>query len=356
MSDFSRRLIAWQHKHGRHDLPWSGADPYRVWLSEIMLQQTQVATVVGYFERFLVRFPDIAALAAASQEDVLALWSGLGYYARARNLHRAARIVMEQYGGQFPRQPEQIQQLPGIGRSTAAAIAAFCFNARSPILDGNVKRVFARQFGMDGDPAARATEERMWQTAQALLPAAAAMPRYTQALMDLGATLCTRSRPRCDQCPVAASCVARAENRVAELPSPRARRVKPNKSARYLLAWRGDEVFLEIRPPAGIWGGLLVPPEIPPDAVAADWCRRELGLNVAFERELAPLRHVFTHFVLDMRALVCRVQGSANLAAEAHGRWVKAGQLAGAALPAPVRLLLDAALSSARRADSDIAE
>ncbi|MBL8484034.1 MAG: A/G-specific adenine glycosylase, partial [Rhodocyclaceae bacterium] len=320
---------------------------YRVWVSEIMLQQTQVATVAGYFARFMARFPDLPALAAASQEDVLSLWSGLGYYARARNLHRAAGIVMERHGGQFPEQLADIEALPGIGRSTAAAIAAFCHGTRAPILDGNVKRVFARHFGIDGDPAARATETRMWEIAAAQLPAASGMAGYTQALMDLGATVCTRTRPRCADCPVAASCIALADGRVAQLPAARARRSKPEKSARYAIVRLGDEIYLETRAPAGIWGGLLVPPELPPGADAADWCQRELGLRLVAARELAPLRHVFTHFVLHMQAWLCAVEGSANRAAEARGRWLNLGQIASAALPAPVRTLLLAAAGAA---------
>ena len=218
MSEFAERVVAWQTAHGRRGLPWQGArDPYRVWLSEIMLQQTRVATVVDYYARFLRRFPDLASLAAAPLADVMRLWAGLGYYSRARNLHACARRVVTEHGGEFPRDAQALARLPGIGRTTAAAIAAFCFDERVAILDGNVKRVLARHFGIEGDPRAAAVQCRLWQLAGELLPPRRAMRAYTQGLMDLGATVCTRARPRCEACPIASNCVALRTGRVIEL-------------------------------------------------------------------------------------------------------------------------------------------
>ena len=239
MQDFASRLTAWQRRHGRRGLPWQGTrDPYRVWLAEVMLQQTQVAAVIPYYERFLARFPDVAALAAASQDEVLRLWSGLGYYARGRNLHAAAQAIAAR--GAFPRTPEDIGALPGVGRSTAAAIAVFAFGRRAAILDGNAKRVFARCFGVEGD-------KRQWDLAERLLPARG-IRTYTQALMDLGATLCTRSRPACDRCPVAARCVARIEDRVDELPARRKRAPLPLRRATWYVVLHQGQVLLERRP------------------------------------------------------------------------------------------------------------
>lgn len=224
---FAARLLNWQRTHGRHDLPWQASrEPYRIWLSEIMLQQTQVETVIPYYLRFLQRFPDLPALAAASLEDVLALWSGLGYYARARNLHRAAREVRDQHDGQFPRTAAEIANLPGIGRSTAAAIAAFAHGERAAILDGNVKRVLCRVFGVEGFPGSAAVDRELWALAERLLPEAE-IGRYIQAQMDLGATVCTRSRPACGRCPFAADCIAQRSGRIAELPTPRPRKAVP---------------------------------------------------------------------------------------------------------------------------------
>ena len=254
VSDFASRLIRWHKRHGRHDLPWQNTtDPYRVWLSEIMLQQTQVATVIPYYRRFLERFPQLADLAAAPVDEVMALWSGLGYYARARNLHAAARAVIAEHGGVFPRDPAAIAQLPGIGRSTANSIATFCFGAHAPILDGNVKRVLCRAFGIEGFPGSGAVEKRLWALAEELMPARQGAI-YNQAQMDLGATLCTRSRPRCEDCPLAGLCVARSTGRTTELPEAKPRRAIPQRHATLLVLLDGKRVLLETRPPSGIWG------------------------------------------------------------------------------------------------------
>jgi A/G-specific adenine glycosylase len=316
MPAFAPALIAWQRRHGRHDLPWqAGRDPYRIWLAEVMLQQTQVQTVTPYYRRFLARFPDVARLAGATEDQVLRLWSGLGYYARGRNLHAAARAVTARGG--FPTTAAALQELPGIGRSTAAAIAVFAFGRREAILDGNVKRVLARRFGVQGEKA-------QWTLAEKLLPRRN-VRAYTQALMDLGATVCTRSRPACGRCPVAAACVARKEGRIADLPAPRARKSLPVKRANWFVYMRAGEVLLERRPGAGLWGGLWTFPEARLPATPRG-------------RKLPALEHGFTHFRLRAQPWLCPVRGAAPLAA---GRlWLDITEATGAAVPAPVRALL----------------
>jgi A/G-specific adenine glycosylase len=312
---FSAKLIAWHRRHGRKGLPWQGTrDPYRIWLSEVMLQQTQVATVIPYYVRFLEAYPTAAALAAASQEDVLRLWAGLGYYARGRNLHAAARIIAAQG---FPRSAEAIQELPGVGRSTAAAIAAFAFGARAAILDGNVKRVLSRGFGLE-------KEADLWALAERLLPEQG-IEAYTQALMDLGATICTRTKPRCGDCPIQTTCIARKEDRVAELPAPRRRKPLPQREVTWLVLRQGREVLLEKRPAVGIWGGLWCFPEAPTHAEGT---------------LLEPLEHGFTHFRLRIRPLLCELPKKASRA-ESPGRlWIDITQATEAAVPAPVKTLL----------------
>ncbi|SIP95208.1 A/G-specific DNA-adenine glycosylase [Aromatoleum tolulyticum] len=340
-SDFALRLIAWHRGHGRHDLPWQNTrDPYRIWLSEIMLQQTQVDTVIPYYARFLARFPDLARLAAAPVDDVLALWSGLGYYARARNLHRAAQAVVTRHDGEFPRRAAEIAELPGIGRSTAAAIAAFAFGERAAILDGNVKRVLCRVFGIGGFPGERAVEQRLWALAEDLLPQTG-IGTYIQAQMDLGATLCTRARPACGRCPMAEMCVALREERVGELPAARPKKAVPQRHARVAAIVADGEVLLERRPPTGIWGGLLALPEIPeqePDA--ARWVEMRYGLSAHATRPLAVLNHAFTHFRLEMTPVLVEVAGRGRVAADDDHRWLALDALADAGLPTPVRRIL----------------
>ncbi|MDY0057315.1 MAG: A/G-specific adenine glycosylase [Methyloversatilis sp.] len=344
--DFAATLVRWQRLHGRHDLPWQTGDAYRVWVSEIMLQQTQVQTVIGYYHRFMQRFPTLAALAAADEATVMENWSGLGYYARARNLHRAAREVMARFGGTFPRTVEDIESLPGIGRSTASAITTFCFGAQAPILDGNVKRVFARVFAIDGFPGTRAVEQRMWALARALMPSRDGAV-YTQALMDLGATLCTRNRPRCDDCPVAARCEARLQGRQRELPAPRPAKVRPQRLRHALLVTTPDAVLLERRPGHGIWGGLLSLPELAaqtlPDAQseAAGWLAAH-GIAGGAAQAMAPLIHGFTHFELHLVPLRIAVEQRSTFAAESSLYWQPRADATSAALPAPVRRLLEA--------------
>ena len=342
-SDFSRRLIAWHKQHGRKGLPWQNTtDPYRVWLSEIMLQQTQVATVTPYYQRFLERFPTLADLAAAPVEDVMPLWSGLGYYARARNLHKCAQAVMVQHGGEFPRDAALIAELPGIGRSTANAIASFCFGAQTPILDGNVKRVFARCFGIEGFPGALKIEREMWALAEALMPAQDT-GIYTQAQMDLGATICTRGKPLCSRCPMADICVAQRDNRTAELPAPRPKKAVPERESVFLLMQGPQGMLLEQRPPSGIWGGLLCLPELPAGADAAHYVQQRYGVRAEAWQELPALRHTFTHFRLTLRPLHAQVT-QLPAAMEGNLRWLAAADYAAAALPTPIRSLLEMAL------------
>lgn len=339
MHDFAQRLIAWQRRHGRHDLPWQHTcDAYAVWVAEIMLQQTQVDTVIPYYQRFLARFPDLATLASAPLDEVLALWSGLGYYARARNLHAAARYIVERHDGAFPRRFEDIRALPGVGRSTAAAIAALSHGERYAILDGNVRRVLCRLFGIDGWPGERAVEERLWQLADALLPERD-IGTYTQGLMDLGATLCTRHRPRCDTCPFAAECVAARQGRQNELPNPRPRKDLPERATLMLILRHGVEIMLERRPPAGIWGGLWSLPECAVDDDPATAAKR-LGCESAAARPLPSLIHTFTHFRLEIRPWLLSVDRQV-MAAESSGRlWLMPDEAIRAAVPTPVRRLL----------------
>jgi A/G-specific adenine glycosylase len=336
VSKFASALIEWQKKHGRRDLPWQGTtDPYRIWLSEVMLQQTQVSAVIPYYERFLSRFPGLEALAAASEDDVLQLWSGLGYYARGRNLHAAAKSVLRL--GSFPASAEEIEKLPGIGRSTAAAIAAFAFGERAAILDGNVKRVLARYFGIEGWPGEKPVESRLWARANAVLPKTGIEP-YTQALMDLGATVCIRNAPRCDACPVRSGCSARKARRTAEIPAPRPRKALPQKTVTWLVLRRGAEVLLEKRPSLGIWGGLWSFPESPAKDVEG-YCRRVLGCEADSKKVLEPLEHGFTHFRLQIRPLLCEVTRKPSF--KTPGRqWIDVDGVAEAAVPSPVRTLI----------------
>ena len=330
MPDFAQKLILWQRRHGRHGLPWQGTrDPYRIWLSEIMLQQTQVAAVIPYYERFLARFPDIPALAGASEDEVLRLWSGLGYYARGRNLLRAAREVVK--AGRFPGTLEEIQALPGVGPSTAAAIAAFAFGRRAAILDGNVKRALARCFGVEGEKSQRALAEK-------LLPARG-IETYTQALMDLGATICTRTKPACGRCPVAKDCVALREDRVGELPAPRERKALPLRRSTWLVMLHKGSVLLERRPSTGIWGGLWVFPELVSGSPES-FCRKVLGCEVKQSQRLPEIEHGFTHFKLRVRPFRCTVRNILPRA-ESPGRiWLDLDDAIRAAVPAPVKKLL----------------
>jgi len=298
-------LLAWFDRAGRKHLPWQqDPTPYRVWVSEIMLQQTQVATVIGYYERFMQRFPDVHALAAAPVDEVLHLWTGLGYYARARNLHRAAQLIVTEHGGEFPQTIEAVQALPGIGRSTAGAILALSRGQRHPILDGNVKRVLARYFGIEGFPGERAVEKKLWELAEECTPAER-VAHYTQAIMDLGATLCVRSRPLCPVCPLAAHCVARIEGRQSVLPAPRPKKIRPQRTAYVVLMVRDDgAVLLERRPPAGIWGGLWTLPQF------------DERQSIPGAVPLPPYFHSFTHFDLTLQPLLVRAASMQSVVAD----------------------------------------
>jgi len=335
------RIIRWQKKHGRHDLPWQGTrDAYRIWLAEIMLQQTQVAAVIPYYRRFLARFRDLRSLAAAPLDDVLALWSGLGYYARARSLHRAAGVIADQHRGRFPRDVDAIRALPGIGRSTAAAISVFAFGGRHAILDGNVKRLFARLFGIRGWPGDARTEARLWRAAERELPQRG-VETYTQGLMDLGATVCTRSKPCCGDCPLRRDCVALARGMVARLPAPRPRKALPQRSTRMLVLMHAGQVLLEKRAPSGIWGGMWSLPEAAPRDDLGALCAQRYGAQVAACEPLPAIAHGFTHFKLAIepqRVRVARVASNAVPGA----MWLPLEDALGAAIPAPVRRILSA--------------
>jgi A/G-specific adenine glycosylase len=346
---FADLLIAWQREHGRHDLPWQASrDPYRIWLSEIMLQQTQVVTVIPYFERFIARFPTIDALARADENAVLTLWSGLGYYTRARNLHRAVCEIAEKFGGVFPREFDAILSLPGIGRSTAAAIGAFAFGDRRAILDGNVKRVLARYLGVTGFPGDKHVEEKLWREAQALLPKSE-IEAYTQGLMDLGATLCVRVRPRCQRCPVHDACVARRDDRVAELPTRKPAKALPEKQTVMLMILHEGEVLLEKRPPSGIWGGLWSFPEIAAKNEATRYCANALGLDVHLGKTWRVLDHGFTHYKLKIVPQPVTVVKRHARAKEGGRIWIAVQDAIGAAVPAPVRKLLGRWMEFGRR-------
>ncbi|BCM26160.1 A/G-specific adenine glycosylase [Methyloradius palustris] len=340
MSEFATRLIAWQKVHGRHDLPWQNTrDPYAIWVSEIMLQQTQVTAVIGYYAKFMQRFPDIATLANATQEEVLQYWSGLGYYSRARNLHKAAQTIMAEHGGQFPQDFEVIQQLSGIGRSTAAAIASFAFNQPQTILDGNVKRVLARHYLVEGWPGLPKVEKQLWVLAEGLLPEHG-MVAYTQGLMDLGATLCTRSKPKCLLCPLNSTCSAYQQNRVKELPASKPRKVSPQKQTTMLLLLNGNEVMLEKRPSSGIWGGLWSLPEIGMHEIAVEVAASRFGLQTEVEEPLPLVNHAFTHFKLEITPQPLQLLHKPLQANAPNIIWLPIEDAIDAALPTPVRNIL----------------
>lgn len=343
-TDFALRLLDWFDVHGRHDLPWQHPrDPYRVWLSEVMLQQTQVATVIPYFERFIARFPDINALAQAPVDEVLRHWAGLGYYARARNLHRAAQVLAQQHRGEFPDHFDAVAALPGVGRSTAGAILAQAFDQPLAILDGNVRRVLARHAGIDGWPGLPRVQQQLWTIAQARMPARRCAD-YTQAVMDLGSLVCRARQPQCAQCPVHADCVAQREQRVAQLPAPRPARERPHREAYALLIVNAQhEVLLERRPPAGIWGGLWC---VPMSAPGAAWTPRaaELGLDDTACEPLPPFDHAFTHFQLHVQPLRFRTAHTAPGVEESSAQaWIKLDQPhTWPGLPSPIRKWLEA--------------
>jgi A/G-specific adenine glycosylase len=347
---FSNALLTWFDTHGRHDLPWQkNRTPYRVWISEIMLQQTQVTTVIPYYQRFMSRFPDVQSLAAAHLDEVLHLWTGLGYYARGRNLHKAAQQICDTLHGEFPNTMDEVMSLPGIGRSTAGAILALSSNQHHAILDGNVKRVLSRFHAIAGWPGQRQVEQQLWAYAQACTPTVRTSD-YTQAIMDLGATLCTRSKPRCANCPVSTHCQARQQQRTTDFPGKKPRKTLPVRQAVMLMLRygdRGEQVLLQQRPASGIWGGLwsFPQPEVNRNDYPAlqDWCRDKLGYELADIQTWPELRHTFSHFHLDITPVEARLKDHTNTVMESTGSvWYNTAQPDTRGLAAPVKRLLEA--------------
>ena len=339
---FGRRVLDWFDTHGRKSLPWKqNPTPYRVWVSEIMLQQTQVAAVIPYYERFMARFPDLVDLAAADLDEVLGLWAGLGYYARARHLHQAARIVRDRHGGELPLDSALLQALPGIGRSTAGAILALAAGQRQPILDGNVKRLLARFVAVEGWPGESRVLATLWALAERYTPAER-LADYTQAMMDLGAMVCTPRRPRCDRCPLAVSCAAHDRGRELDYPTPKPKRNLPVRATRMLLLRGAEgEVLLERRPPVGVWGGLWSFPECPPEVDITDWCRERFGLEVMIGTPWPMLRYGFSHFHLDITPVPGTVSGWNGVVMEGERFvWYNARCPDDRGVAAPVRQLL----------------
>ncbi|HDZ55684.1 MAG TPA: adenine DNA glycosylase [Pseudomonas xinjiangensis] len=336
---FSLAVLDWYDRHGRKDLPWQhDMTAYRVWVSEIMLQQTQVATVIPYYQRFMETLPDVEALAAAAVDEVLHLWTGLGYYSRARNLHKAASIVVEQFDGHFPRSAEELMSLPGIGRSTAGAIASLSMGLRAPILDGNVKRVLARYHAVQGWPGERAVHDRLWALAERYTPGNR-VNHYTQAMMDLGATVCTRSKPSCLVCPLQTGCEARMSGEPTLFPGSKPRKVLPIRTCQMpMLINPQGEVWLERRPDSGLWGGLWCPPQLD-DEAALQGLYHRFGWKAGEAQRLEPLRHTFSHFHLDIQPLLVRVEPGLSVAEEGQV-WYNLRQPARLGLAAPVKKLL----------------
>ncbi len=337
-NDFAQRVLAWFDRHGRHDLPWQHpATPYRVWISEVMLQQTQVATVIPYFERFMQRFPNVESLAAADIDEVLALWAGLGYYARARNLHRCAQALIAKHGGAFPEQIDDIAALPGIGRSTAGAILSLARNACHPILDGNVKRVLARYFAIPGWPGQSAVARRLWALSDQVTRTT--RPKdFNQAMMDLGATVCTR-RPQCLICPLQSDCIAFAAGNPEDYPGRKPKREKPLRQTVMLIIEGPDGVLLMRRPDQGIWSGLWSLPECPSDEPPAEWARQALGIDIQLQGQGTSLRHEFTHFSLDIQPVHALFAAASGMR-EGHWVWYNPQTSSGLGLPAPVKRIL----------------
>jgi len=357
MIPFSDALLTWFDLHGRHSLPWQvSPTPYRVWVSEVMLQQTQVATVIPYYERFMARFPDVATLAAAAEDEVLHLWTGLGYYARARNLRACAQVLLARHQGEFPHDIDAVQALPGIGRSTAGAILALSRGIRHPILDGNVKRVLTRVFGIDGDPGSAPVLATLWRQADVCTPEER-VADYTQAIMDLGATVCTRARPACTVCPMSPFCVAARDGRQAELPGRKRRRQRAAREVTLLIAERigagPRAILLERRPVPGIWGGLWAPPQFESEDAALAWCTETWSTGRELDREqgaldlvqgprrLDPIDHAFTHFDLRLLPLHVRCHSGACAVHEGEQLWYPLGAPPKVGLPQPIRRLIE---------------
>ncbi len=343
MDKFANAVLDWFDEHGRKNLPWQKKiNPYRVWLSEIMLQQTQVSTVIPYFEAFTEKFPTVEHLAAAPIDEVLHLWSGLGYYARARNLHKAAQTVVNEFNGKFPKTVEQLSELPGVGRSTAGAITSIAWKQPAPILDGNVKRVLARHYAIAGWPGKSDVLKQLWSYAEKHTPNTRTH-HYSQAMMDLGATLCTRSKPACPLCPVQKTCVAYKQGNPADYPGKKPKKRLPVKSTQMLLLTNHDgEILLEQRPPQGIWGGLWSLPEIPVDEDAKQWCKQHLGTTPRKAGQWDTLRHTFSHYHLDIQPVLLQLPKNKGLRAMDADRqvWYNLQDPDSRGLPAPVSKLL----------------
>ncbi len=339
---FAEKLIAWYEQHGRHDLPWQTCGtPYPVWVSEIMLQQTQVSTVIPYFNRFIDQLPDIQTLAETKLDRVLHLWSGLGYYARARNLHKTANIISDQYGGIFPQEINELVALPGIGRSTAGAILAQSLGQRHPILDGNVKRVLCRYYRIDGWPGHRETEKKLWQLSDQNTPSSN-VSDYTQAIMDLGATVCTRSKPACDRCPLQNACQSYLHDEAGRYPHKRPKKALPVKSTTFLLVKNNQgEIYLTQRPPSGIWGGLWCLPELQTEADASEYIK-DLLADIETESPLPVTRHTFSHYHLDLTVIPATVKGNhqTEIRETAPAIWYNPAKPAELGLAAPIKKLI----------------
>ncbi len=342
MDEFPQALTRWFADHGRKDLPWQqDASPYRVWVSEIMLQQTQVATVIPYYQRFMASFPDVLALADAERDAVMHHWSGLGYYARARNLHKAAAIVRDCHDGQFPVVFDDVIALPGIGPSTAGAILSLSLGQRHAILDGNVKRVLARYFCIEGWPGMKSVSDLLWERARENTPLEL-VGEYNQAMMDLGATVCVRSNPHCSSCPLQANCIALKAGRVSEIPGRKPKKEKPLRQTCMLIACNGRELFLERRPTSGIWGGLWSFPELSAIEDAREWCQKRLATQPKSVDQLATIRHRFSHFDLDIVPIVVRVDdASSTVADDEDSHWYCLDEPSPLGLAAPVQKIMN---------------
>src|SRR5277367_5079771 len=342
--EFAESLLRWFDLHGRHHLPWQiDPTPYRVWVSEVMLQQTQVATVIPYYQRFMARFPDVNSLAQAPLDEVLHLWTGLGYYARARNLHSCAQVIATQFAGEFPKVLEAMMGLPGIGRSTAGAVLALSSGQRQPILDGNVKRVLARVFGIEGDPSSNAVIAALWAQSDACTPTKS-VAAYTQAIMDLGATVCTRSQPNCTACPVNDGCVAALEGRQDDLPGKKKKRIRSSREATLLIAQTGSNggtaVLVQRRPTSGLWGGLWSPPQFDSERDALTWCLQEFG-EPKESRALPPIDHAFTHFDLRLKPLQVHCQKNGKVCDGEDRLWYPLEAPLRIGLPQPILELFE---------------
>jgi A/G-specific adenine glycosylase len=340
---FSRKLLAWYQQHGRHELPWQKRPtPYRVWISEIMLQQTQVTTVIPYFQRFVRSFPNLKSLALADADQVLAHWSGLGYYARARNIHKTAKIIYHHCHGRFPRELDALIKLPGIGKSTAGAIASFAMNQPTAILDGNVKRVITRYYAIEGWPGKTEVNRQLWQTVEKVTPKKNTQA-YNQAIMDLGSIICTRTKPQCPACPISSGCQAYLQQRTADFPYRKKAKARPTKPVYALLLRRDDGAFLlEKRPPVGIWGGLWAFPECAIDDSIEDHCQHHYALQILSNTPWDVISHQFSHFQLEIHPLLLNVHSKKRQVMDSDRYiWYKLSDSTPGGIPTPVRKLFN---------------